>query len=308
MIIAIDHGNFAIKTVHYQFTSGYIEHTTRPAIVDDYLEFNGKYYTLSDDNRVPYSMDKTRTDDFFILTLFAIAKELLHEKINTVEAKFIPIDLAVGLPPEHYGLMRDKFAAYFRNRGMIKFVYQGQSFSITINQVMVYPQALLAIAQQSQDIFKYDRIFVVDIGGYTTDVLLLKYGKPDMTYCRSLDMGVISMFNDVRRKVNVSHQMQIWDDQIIKVLQNKEEFLPDDVKSIVLNEKAQYINKILRNLAELQINLRSTPSIFVGGGSILFRDAIENSEDVYRPMFVEDSKANAIGYYIMAQKQLSQKE
>ena len=36
-------------------------------------------------------------------------------------------------------------------------------------------------------------MFIVDIGGYTTDVLLLRNGKPDLQFCRSLESGVITM-------------------------------------------------------------------------------------------------------------------
>lgn len=42
---------------------------------------------------------------------------------------------------------------------------------------MVFPQAYAAVVPQSSMIVNTPRIFIVDIGGYTTDVLLLKNGK-----------------------------------------------------------------------------------------------------------------------------------
>lgn len=41
-----------------------------------------------------------------------------------------------------------------------------------------------------------------DIGGYTTDVLLLKNGKTDLQFCRSLETGIITM-NRVRVKAAI---------------------------------------------------------------------------------------------------------
>ena len=46
----------------------------------------------------------------FILTLFAIAMELRED--GTTLAPMLSVELAVGLPPEHYGTLRDKFANY----------------------------------------------------------------------------------------------------------------------------------------------------------------------------------------------------
>lgn len=67
MLIAIDHGSKLIKTVNCPpFTSGLVG--------SDVLQYQGKYYQLSD-QRIPYRRDKTGDDRFFVLTLFAIATE-----------------------------------------------------------------------------------------------------------------------------------------------------------------------------------------------------------------------------------------
>ena len=39
MLIAIDHGNYAIKTPHFSFVSGLIEHTVKPPMADEVLEY-----------------------------------------------------------------------------------------------------------------------------------------------------------------------------------------------------------------------------------------------------------------------------
>ncbi len=68
MLIAVDHGNKQIKTVHTPpFTSGLIQSDT-PGFGTDALAYRGKYYTLTD-QRIPYRRDKTEDERFFILTL-----------------------------------------------------------------------------------------------------------------------------------------------------------------------------------------------------------------------------------------------
>ena len=197
MLIAIDHGNHGIKTVHHNFVSGLARHSVRPPMADEVLEYKGEYWTLSG-HRLPYRRDKTRDESFFILSLFAIAKELAFAGPLPSAEK---VDLAVGLPPEHYGILKDKFRDYFKRNESIQFIYNDKPVTIMIRDVFVYPQAFAAIAPQKGQLKHHLRLFLVDIGGYTTDVLLLRQGKPDMQFCRSLESGVITMNNDIIRRV-----------------------------------------------------------------------------------------------------------
>ena len=188
MLIAIDHGNYAIKTPRFSFVAGLSEHATKPPLADEVIEYGGSYWTLSG-RRLPYMRDKTRDDRHFILSLFAIAKELANAGCTSGMEK---VDLAVGLPPEHYKL-RDRFAQYFKRAEPVSFSYNDHPMSVSIQHVFVYPQAYAAVIPQSSQLLKTLRMFVVDIGGITTDVLLLRNGKPDLQVCRSLESGVITM-------------------------------------------------------------------------------------------------------------------
>ena len=75
MIIAIDHGNYAIKTVNHSFIAGVSEHTVKPPIADEILEYDGKYWTLTG-NRLSYMRDKTQDERYFILTLFCCCERV----------------------------------------------------------------------------------------------------------------------------------------------------------------------------------------------------------------------------------------
>ena len=47
MLIAIDHGNYAIKTPRFTFVSGLTEHSVKPPMTDEILEYGGKFWTLA---------------------------------------------------------------------------------------------------------------------------------------------------------------------------------------------------------------------------------------------------------------------
>ena len=299
MLIAIDHGNYAVKTPRTEFVSGISEHKVRPPLGDEVLEYVGSFWTLSG-KRLPYMRDKTRDERWFVLTLFAIARELDKSgQLGTRE----PIDLAVGLPPEHYGLLRERFAKYFK-RGMVSFVYKDKPVSLTIRHVIVYPQAYAAVIPQSGELLKTLRVFIIDIGGITTDVLLLRNGKPDLQFCRSLEAGVITMNNEIIGKASSEHDMRIEDEHISAVLLGRETILTEDVKRSNFTAAEAHAPSILDRLRELQVDLRTNPAIFICGGSILFRSLLEHSPMVAHADFITDTRANAIGYELLGSRQL----
>ena len=290
MLFPIEHGNSAMKTVNFVFPSGLIDNPIRPPVDTEMLEFDGKFWTLSG-QRISYMRDKTKDERYFMLTLFAIAKEL-ERSGNT--SPVVEADLAVGLPPEHYAL-RQRFADYFK-RGRVNFVFNGTPICLIIRHVFVYPQTYAAVVPQAGRLKDIPRTFIIDIGGYTTDVMLLRNAAPDLQFCRSLEMGVIPMSNDIISRVSAMYDIKIEDDHIADIIQGRPTILPQEVREVVFAKVRSYAYDILDKLRELQVDLRANPAIFIGGGSILFRSFVEESPLVAHADFVTDPKANAIGY------------
>ena len=75
MLIAIDHGNYAVKTENHSFVAGLAEHTVKPPLTDEILEYDGKYWTLSG-KLLNYRRDNTEDDSYFILLLISTTKEM----------------------------------------------------------------------------------------------------------------------------------------------------------------------------------------------------------------------------------------
>ena len=151
MLIGVDHGNKQIKTVHCNpFVSGLKQSVTRP-FGQNVLRYQNTYYTLSTE-RIPYRKDKTEDDRFFILTLFALAGEI--EARGAYSSEVQRIQLAVGLPPAHFGAQVERFTQYFGQRGMVEFEVQGKPYSIYIEDVACFPQAYAAaVGEGTQAVF-----------------------------------------------------------------------------------------------------------------------------------------------------------
>ena len=147
MLIAMDHGNKQCKLVRSApFISGLTESEVRP-FGPDVLKYKEKYYQISG-QRIPYRRDKTEDDRFFILTLFGIANEI--EAAGAYAPGIMRVQLAVGLPPAHYGAQHEKFTQYFFRRGVVSFTYRGKPYSISIDDVACYPQSYAAAVSMLQ--------------------------------------------------------------------------------------------------------------------------------------------------------------
>jgi plasmid segregation protein ParM len=214
------------------------------------------------------------------------------------------IDLAAGLPPEHFSLMREQFTQYLK-RGEVLFSFNDMTTVINIRNVFVYPQAYAAVVPHGARLKDEPRIFIVDIGGLTIDVLLLKNSVPDLHFCRSFENGVIPMTNLIIGKIGANHGIKVAEEQIAAAIKgDKRLVLPQNVIDDILNYARQHSDMILDELRENMVELKANPVIFIGGGAILLRPFIEKSPMIVKADFVPDEKANAIGYALLAAHQM----
>lgn len=180
MIITVDTGNKMIKTETLEFHAGVEILDQIPGEQEEVILYGGKYYRPTS-RRISYMEDKTEDDRYFILTLFAIAKELQTIKTeNLISNGLIEIELLVGLPPAHYGKQRRAYREYFYREGsIVDFSYMNRPYKIAFTDVRVYIQAYAAyclVAVQRQ-LFSYPKVLVIDIGGFTVDYMIRACSK-----------------------------------------------------------------------------------------------------------------------------------
>ena len=108
IIIGIDHGYYAIKTAHCSFPAGltsYGEH--EPYTRQGLLEF-GRCFFVCGSGRQPIQRDKAANDNYYLLTLAAIAKEIRQRGLPPE----CSVRIAAGLPLTSFGRDKPKFRDY----------------------------------------------------------------------------------------------------------------------------------------------------------------------------------------------------
>lgn len=295
MIIAIDHGNSEIKTVNEVFPSGFTRNPAIPQMAADWINYDGDSFALTG-THMPYRRDKTQNDDYYILTLFAIAKELARKGITSGD-----IQLAVGLPPAHMQELKSAFRDYLmKDKHQVTYSHNGVEYCIRITNVFIFPQAYPAVYDRYEEISALGRAYIVDIGGYTTDVLMLRRGKLDLECCYSLESGVIKLFSRAAAVLASEFGGTIEETDIADVISGKETLLDDDMRSAILKVATSHAQNLLDSLQTNDIDLRHTPSYFVGGGGLLLKSMLEQSGELKKAVFISDTLANAKGYEAMA--------
>ena len=132
---------------------------------------------------------------------------------------------------------------------------------------------------------------------------MIKRGLGDLTVCDSLENGVIVLYNKIKSRANAELNMLLDEDEIDGFLQGENPYPSEKLKNLVERLAQDFVSDLFNSLRERQMELKSCPVVFVGGGAILLKRQIEMSGKVPNFMFIDDIRANAKGYQMMYEAQ-----
>ena len=292
MIVGIDHGYYAIKTKHVSFPSGIIEYDYEPYTMQNVLQYRGRYYVCGT-GRQMLVKNKTSNDNYYLLTLAAIAEEIKHRKAE----RKTEVILAVGLPLSSFGREKQGFREYLlRKEQPVSFLYESEWYEIQIKDVKLFPQGYSALALHPEYLKNEPSVLLVDVGGWTVDLMRLDNGVPNAATCRSLELGVIRCMDEILEQIRRNTGLSVTETQVERILQGKPCSMPAEVVSLIERQGRLYIEKILSAITEAGFDLRAVPSIFMGGGTAIFQHRVSNQDRLCRPIYLTDVHANAAGY------------
>lgn len=291
IMIGVDHGYAAMKTAHFSFPTGLVEYEHEPYTQKDVLEHGGKYYVVGS-ARQPLQRDKTATEDYYLLTLAAIAKELDYRGAE----RTTEVLLAAGLPLTSFGRDKKKFREYlFRDGKPVSFRYEGRDYAVTISDVMLFPQGYAAVLTQTE-LLDEPSVIVADIGGWTVDLMRLDNRIPNAATCRSLELGMIRCLDEISEQVRQIFGVSMTDAQIESVLRGGAISADDRVRAVIHAQAGQYVRDLLSTIMESGLDVRAMPTIFLGGGAVLLKRHVSATDGLCRPLLLDNVSLNAKGY------------
>jgi len=145
LIIGIDTGYGNVKTCSSCFPAAVMTCDTEPVFKENMLMYDGKYYLIGEGHK-EFLADKTADDDYYILILAAIARELRAQNLTSGK-----IRIAAGLPLTWVGSQKESFRKYLLRNKNASFTYKGVHYRVEFVEADVFPQGFAGVADRMND-------------------------------------------------------------------------------------------------------------------------------------------------------------
>lgn len=291
IILGIDHGYAAMKTAHCCFPTGLVEYEHEPYSMENVLEYDGRYFVVGS-GRQPLQKDKTQSEDYYLLTLAAIAQELEHRRAGPTAE----VILAAGLPLTSFGRDKKAFRRYLlRDKAPVSFRFAGKAYTVTITDVQLFPQGYAAVLTQ-RELLEEPSVIAADIGGWTVDLMRIDNRLPNAATCRSLELGMIRCLDAISEQIRRSRGISMTSTQIESALRGAVSNLDSGAKEIIRTEAEKYVSQLLSAIQECGLDYRAMPMILLGGGASLFKSHVPPVVAPCRLFLLDDVTLNAKGF------------
>lgn len=292
LVVGIDHGFSMMKTPHATFENGVEKLGGEATLTNNTLIYQGSYYKVGE-GRLPLMQTKTENENYFLLTLAAIAKEM-----DIYQQQSADVILAVGLPFSRFGKEKEDFYHYLLRNEKIQFSYSGRDYEIQILDVYVFPQCYAAIADKLREYGREN--LIVDIGSKTIDVIHTRNYVPVESESTSIPAALIQCMEGIKSNVYQNCNRRLSEDMIQQMILEKDVNIPTECKVIIREGLADFAKGMEAKLAELGFDLEMFTVIYAGGGATLMKNyGTLKCANIH---YLEDIRANAKGYEFLAKQ------
>lgn len=261
----------------------------------DTLLYSDTYYRVGEGHK-DFDQDKTNDEDYYLLTLAAIAKELSLEGLQ--EAK---VHLAAGLPMNWVGRQRDGFKAYLLKNQEVQFQFNDVAYHVTFVGASFYPQGYPAVlTKDPKKDLKGDAV-LADIGNGTINILYLRDGQPNGKLAWTEKLGAEQCAIAIRGAVMDQFGVVIPDGAVEQILRTGKADIGKEYLEAARYAASQYVATIFSALRRHEYDPSLMKLIMVGGGSCLIRNFGKTTGKV---ILVDDICATAKGYEMLAAQRL----
>ena len=295
LIVAVDAGYGNMKTASCSFPTGLAVSEEKPYFSENLLTYQGRYYLIGVGHK-EFTDRKIMDEDYYVLTLAAIARELNTQKITSAK-----VLLAVGLPLTWMVKQQAAYREYLLKNKTVEFSFRDVGYHIELVDAMVFPQGYAAIADRLGD-FR-DVNILADVGNGTVNLLRIVDRRPDPTTMATEACGVKDCAISMRTALANHHGGAKVDDSVIeRIIRSGTARIDSEYLETLTSAARKYTADLFRRLREYGYDEKTMRLYVVGGGSCLIRNF-----GTYDPKMVtinSDIHANARGYEWLAYERL----
>lgn len=257
--LGIDHGFGNIKTKHCILKSGVKGFEKEPEVMHRVVGYADRYYAVGG-SRMEVKDDKTVDDDYYILTLAAVAEELKVRGIHRAD-----VVIGAGLPLTRVGAEKDAFRTYLMREGRAAFFYEGEHYDIQITGVEIYPQGYAAILPWLSEL--PSPCLIMEWGSWTVDVIYMEERTPVLERCLSLPFGTIRCQREINKELMRNFNVQAEERNMEAVMLGQEIVLAKKYRVLMEEQIRSYLRKVINSMKENGFSLEMIPVVHLGGGA-----------------------------------------
>lgn len=253
MILAVDLGNYNIKTSEGIIFESRFQEVEKEDFDTELLELDNKFYKM-ESGSFENEFNKAKKN-YFPNLLYAISK--------SVDKDSEQLDLVLGVPASNMGISKD-LKNDLENK-TFKFNLFGIEKEIKINKVATVAEGLSSFYTLKKEERLKD-VLILDIGGRTINVCTFSKGKNIVKFTQpkgmlDLYLMVQERYNKDGNNADIEEIIRLIENSTINCAEEKQQFIKDQ------------INKI-----KLKISNFSTYKIWVtGGGSLELQEALRDN-------------------------------
>lgn len=251
----------------------------------NYVLLDGQYTYFE---KGTFSKEYIKTNkDYKAQLLYGIAKlNLDTDIIDTNLTLLLPIN-----EMEH----KAKYEEELKNK-QFKFTVKAnkkKDMTVKIKDVFVVPEGYASYFILDEKL-KASNVLIIDIGGRTTNVVAMDYGKPQIL--NTYKIGILDFYSKLK-VLNEDKQYKLED--IEKAIQR------GDIK-VSQKDLAAFINDVINEIS-LSVNINHYNVAFTGGGSVVLKDIIKTNlpKNCYvldNPLYTNVNGALAVSKQIWSDK------
>jgi len=285
-IIAVDHGYGNMKTANTVTPTGIKAYETEPIFTGNILEYNGIYYRIGEGHK-EFIPDKAMDEEYYLLTLMAIARELTVFSIREAD-----VHLAAGLPLTWIRTQREAFRSYLLQNPEVRYLFNGKEYHLHFVGCSLYPQGYPAIVNQLGD-FKGTNL-LADIGNGTMNILYINNKKAQESRCWTEKLGVNQCMIAAKNAVLDKFGVKIEESTVEQILRFGTADISAPYLDCISSIARQYVAELFSTLRKYEYNPDLMRLYVVGGGGCLIRNF--GTYDKSRVTIIDDICATAKGY------------
>ena len=139
----------------------------------------------------------------------------------------------------------------------VSFKFEGIAYQVTIQDVRLFPQGCSAIAVHPELIRGEPSVLLMDVGGWTVDLMRLDNGIPNASACRSLELGMIRCIDEAKEQVRRETGLSVTDAQVERVLAGQSCSMDENARSVIQNQGRIYTEALLSAAMEAGFDLKA---------------------------------------------------